>query len=294
MDIRELKYFVQVAKDENYSTAASKLYISQPALSKVIRKIEEEVGFELFYTFQKRQKLTDQGELLYEKALRVINEYDSITEYTKLEKSIYQGRVFVGFPAVAGSFFLCDIIADFAKQYPGIQLSTSEKGSTQVLSDVESGALDVGFILAPVPEDKVDSVLIARDTNFIAVNCNHPLAQKKKISLLDLQGERLVLHNADFSMHHEFKAACCSLGFYPNIIMRSAHWEFIVQMVRRNYGISILPQSIFNRYSFPDITLLEIDHPIQQSVITMITKKTGYQSRSVKCFCDVVKEHIKG
>lgn len=292
MDIRELRYFVQVAKDENYSTAASKLYISQPALSKVIRKIEEEVGFELFYTFQKRQKLTDQGAMLYDKALRVINEYDSIIECTRLEKNIYQGWVFLGFPVVAGSFYLCDIIAEFSKQYPGIHLSTSEKGTQRVINDVEGGALDVGFALAPVPEDKFDCTLLFRDTNYIVVSAEHPLASRKKVELADLNGQPFILHDADFAMHHEFKSACCRAGFYPNIIMRSAHWDFIVQMVRLNYGISILPQSIFNRYSFPGIALLEIDHPIKHSDLAMITKKGGYQSRSVKCFCDFVKANI--
>lgn len=79
MDIRELKYFIQVAKDGNYSVAARKLYISQPALSKVIHKLEE-MGFEFFYTFQKRQNLTDLGMAFYEKAVRVVSEYEGLME----------------------------------------------------------------------------------------------------------------------------------------------------------------------------------------------------------------------
>ena len=104
MEIRELKYFVQVAKDGNYSTAAQKLYISQPALSKVIHKLEEEMGFEFFYTFQKRQNLTDFGQAFYEKAVQVISEYDALSETARLEKGIYKGQIFLGFPPVAGTF----------------------------------------------------------------------------------------------------------------------------------------------------------------------------------------------
>lgn len=292
MDIRELKYFVRVAKDENYSTAASRLYISQPALSKVIRKIEEEVGFELFYTFQKRQKLTDRGQLLYEKALRVINEYDSITEHTKLEKTIYQGRVFVGFPVVAGSFFLSRLLVDFSRIHPGIHLTTFERGTQRVMDDIESSALDVGFCIAPVPEEKFNSTIIQRDENFIVVNKAHPLADKSVVDLEDLAGQAFILHDADFAMHHEFKAACNTAGFSPHIVMRSANWEFILQMVRLNYGISMLPKCIFNRYSFPDVSILKINAPIRYCSIAMITKKDAYQPRSVECFCNYVRSNI--
>ena len=102
MDIHELRCFAQAAKDGSYSVAAEKLCISQPALSKIIQRMENELDTKLFYTFQRRQRLTDEGEVFLKKAVRVINEYDSITESAHPNKGCYQGQIFIGFPQNAG------------------------------------------------------------------------------------------------------------------------------------------------------------------------------------------------
>ncbi len=294
MDIRELKYFVQVAKDGNYSTAARKLYISQPALSKVIHKMEEEMGFEFFYTFQKRQNLTDFGSTFYEKAVRVISEYDGLAETATLDKDIYKGQVFLGFPPVAGTCYFCDLIAKFAKEYPGVKLCIEERGANRILAGVESGALDVGCVIGPVQEQTFDHVLFIKDTSCLAVSVNHPLAQsgRRSVTLEELKDEAFVLLGSDFSTHHDIKSACHQAGFEPNIVLLSSQWDFVVQMVRRNFGVAFLPVSIFRRFSFPDIRLLEVEHTISSTDLELITRHDSYVSRSVNCFISFVMEEL--
>ena len=161
MDIRELKYFTQVAVSANYSVAAEKLYISQPALSKVIQKMERELGVKLFYTERRQQHLTPEGQQLYEKAAKVIAEYDEIEESVHSDKGFFSGHVHIGFPNVAGTCFFCELIADFSRQYPNIKLHIREDGSQRILADVESGVLDVGCVVLPVPEATFDAFLAA-------------------------------------------------------------------------------------------------------------------------------------
>lgn len=83
MDVKQLNYFVQIAKYGSYSLASQKLYISQPALSKVIKNMEEEMGFTFFYTYQRKQKLTDAGQAFYEKAVRLIENYNDLIQTKK-------------------------------------------------------------------------------------------------------------------------------------------------------------------------------------------------------------------
>ena len=290
MDVRELKYFLRVAKDGSFSVAATKLYVSQPALSKVIHKMEEELGFSLFYTFQKRQRLTDEGARFYDRAVRVVDEYDALIASANLERPIYQGQISFGFPPVAGSCFLCDLIVEFSKEHPGIKLVTEETGTQKILKDVEANVLDVGLVIGPVREDVFDGVPVKQDENLVVVSYKHPYAQYDSIKLRDMANESFIMHDTDFSMHNTFYEAAMKEGFSPNIVLRSAHWDFILQAVRLNYGISILPQSIFDTFYVPGIKILTLDDPLRFSQLYLITKKAGYTPGAVKLFCEFAKD----
>ena len=293
MDIRELKYFTQVAISANYSAAAEKLYISQPALSKVIQKMERELGTKLFYTEHRQQCLTPEGQQLYEKASKVIAEYDEISEAVHTDKGFCSGHVHIGFPDVAGTCFFCELIANFSHQYPNIKLHIREDGSQRILSDVESGALDVGCVVLPVPEDSFDASLFVRDSSCLVVSKDHPLARRDSVSLKELRDESFILLGAEFSTHYDIKTALQQAGFEPNIVMLSSQWDFVIQMVRLNYGISVLPSSIFKRFSFPDIHLLQIAHPAMRHHLELITKKDGYVSYAVNCFISHVMQRME-
>ena len=292
MDIRELKYFTQVAISANYSAAAEKLYISQPALSKVIQKMERELGTKLFYTEHRQQCLTPEGQQLYEKASKVIAEYDEISEAVHTDKGFCSGHVHIGFPDVAGTCFFCELIANFSHQYPNIKLHIREDGSQRILSDVESGALDVGCVVLPVPEDSFDASLFGRDSSCLVVSKDHPLARRDSVSLKELRDESFILLGAEFSTHYDIKTALQQAGFEPNIVMLSSQWDFVIQMVRLNYGIAFLPRSLFQRFYYPDIHLLEIDGGFQVEELGLVTKHGQYLPRSVKCFIDYALTHF--
>ena len=292
MDVRELKYFLRVAKDGSFSVAATKLYVSQPALSKVIHKMEEELGFPLFYTFQKKQRLTDQGAIFFDRAERVVDEYDSLIASANLERPIYQGQVAFGFPPMAGSCILSDIIVGFSVEHPGIKLSLTEAGATKVLRDIEANVLDIGYVIGPIRSDLFDATLVHRDENRVAVSFHNPLALRESVSLKDLANENFILHDADYSMPNTIYEAACKEGFAPNIVLRSQHWDFIYQAVRQNFGISVLPQSIFNTFDLPDVKLLTLEGPIRYCDLYIVTRKTGYVPGAVRLFCDYVKDSM--
>lgn len=293
MDIHELKCFAQAAKDGSYSLAAAKLCISQPALSKIIQRMEAELGTELFYTFQRRQKLTDAGEAFLKRAIHVIHEYDSITESTHLNSRACQGQIFVGFPPIAGICYLSELIADFSRQYPGIKVFIKEEGSQKVMDDVESGALDLGCVSAPVSEEKFDHVRFVHDRFCLAVSTQHSLAGRDTVTLEELRNEAFIVSDSSFSTYHAMRFACREAGFEPKIALYSARWDFIVQMVRLNYGISFQPCSIFKRFSFPDIHLVEVPHPVMDHWLELITKRDVYTSRSVNCFISFVMDRME-
>lgn len=293
MDIHELRCFAQAAKDGSYSVAAEKLCISQPALSKIIQRMENELDTKLFYTFQRRQRLTDEGEVFLKKAVRVINEYDSITESAHPNKGCYQGQIFIGFPPIAGICYMSELIVEFSRQYPGIKINILEKGSQRIMEEVESGALDLGCVSAPVAEDRFDHAPFVHDVFRLAVSSQHRLAGRSSVSISELRDEDFIVAGCDFSTYHTMRAACLEAGFEPKIALHSSRWDFTIQMVRLNYGISFQPLSVFKRFRFPDICLLAVDHPLTDHWLELITKKDGYTSRSVNRFIGFVMERME-
>ena len=293
MDIRELKYFIQIADSASYSSAAEKLYISQPALSKVIQKMEEELGYDLFFTHQRQQKLTSEGERFYYKASRLVDEYNDLLKPPQIQETASQGQIFLGFPDVAGICLFSNLIADFSRLYPNVKLQIKENGSKRIMADVESGVLDVGCTVAPVPEDRFDVRPLIQDISYLVVSLHHPLAQRQTITLPELKDEQFVLLGTEFSTHHDICTALREAGVEPKIAMLSTQWDFIIQLVRLNYGISFLPFSLFRNFSYPDIRLLEVDHLVRYEDLVLITKKGRYLSRSIKSCLRFVEERIE-
>lgn len=292
MDIRELKYFTQVVESASYSIAAEKLYISQPALSKVIQKLEKELGYKLFYTLQRQQRLTEEGTLFYQHAIKVIRAFDDIAPAVRSADNTYTGKVFIGFPDVAGTSYFCELIAEFSKLYPGIDLRIKEGGTQRIISDVESGDLDVGCAVMPVSQEQFDIYPFVRDISTLIVSTRHPLAQKRQITLPELKNETFVLLGTEFSTHHDICTALREAGVEPKIGMLSSQWDFVIQMVRLNYGISFLPKSLFHRFSYPDIRQLEVNHLMRYEDLVLITKKGRYLSQNARILIRFLTEKM--
>ena len=102
-----------------------------------------------------------------------------------------------------------------------------------------------------------------------------------------------MLLGTEFSTHHDICTALQEAGVEPKIAMLSTQWDFIIQLVRLNYGISFLPFSLFRNFSYPDIRLLEVDHLVRYEDLVLITKKGRYLSRSIKSFLRFVEERIE-
>lgn len=297
MDIRELQYFVQVADIGNYSLAAEKLYISQPALSKVVQKLEIELGCDLFYADQRQQKLTGEGLALYEKARRVLREFDEVERFRASrteERPAPDGVIYFGFPPVAGNIYFCKLIAGFSQRFPDIKLSIHEEGSHRIMADIDAGMLDVGCVLRPVPERKYACADIGRDTSCLVVSRRHPLAEREWVDLEELREEKFILLGTDFRIHDDLGAACRKLGFEPKVVQTSAQWDYIIQMVRLNTGITFLPDSLLKCYAIPDVAVLNVRELSLSEELVLITGKNAYHSSRVDQFISYVVQHVAG
>ena len=133
MDIRQLRYFMAVAKAGSYSAAAAELNVAQPTLSISVRNLEQELGVTLFYTFDRRQHLTDEGERLLAGAQRLMEDYRRTIEEVQNTAGTAAGNLSVGLPPLMGTLYFAELIPEFAKKYPNMPAEIANAGPKPVV-----------------------------------------------------------------------------------------------------------------------------------------------------------------
>ena len=196
MDLSQLHVFLTVAKEQSFSRAAEKLYRTQPAVSIVIRKIEESMGQPLLVRGARQVKLTDAGELLRDYAERLLNLRDEIQKGMEDLKSLGRGELRLGVNE-SSIHALLPALARYRKLYPGVKLVMHRTLSRDIPQEVLNYRLDLGTV-SYVPQDpKLAAVEIIRDELTFVVPPKHRLARRRSVDIKELGEETFVAHNVE-------------------------------------------------------------------------------------------------
>ncbi len=295
MDIKQLNYFVQIAQCGSYSLASQKLYISQPALSKVIKNMEDEMGFSLFYTYQRRQKLTDAGQLFYEKSLKLLESYNDLIQTTYVEECINKGHLKIGLSVAAGGALFSHIIPGFTKLYPQITFSILERETNILKEELLKKNLDVAYIdLCHFNEsdekENFDVYELFKTENVLVTSVDNPIAQQKEVCYEELQEQKLILYNGGKEVSSQVEIELKKMGISPDIAFVSTQWNFILDAVANNMGVVLCPYYIYSKYKTPELTYVRINPETAYRKIGIITKKNEYKTRACICFLEYATE----
>ncbi|HTC63349.1 MAG TPA: LysR family transcriptional regulator, partial [Candidatus Saccharimonadales bacterium] len=196
MDLSQLHVFLTVAKEQSFSRAAQKLYRTQPAVSIVIRKLEESVGQPLLVRGARQVKLTDAGELLRDYAERLLNLRDEIEKGMEDLKSLGRGELRLGVNE-SSIHALLPALARYRKLYPGVKLIMHRTLSRDIPQEVLNYRLDLGTV-SYVPQDsKLEAVEILQDELTFVVPPKHKLARRSSVDIKELGEETFIAHNVD-------------------------------------------------------------------------------------------------
>ena len=291
MDIRQLKYFVQVADSGTYSLASQKLFVSQPALSKTIKGIEEELGFTLFYSHQRRQYLTDRGQILYDKAVHLIKEYNSLMETAYDESGIEKGHLTIGMSGSTGSSSLFGhIYPGLAAKHPMIDFTTVEKATSTLKEEIYKRDIDAAYIdlmyLRKDEENLFDIYKIVESDLVAVVSAANPFASINSLKYTDFNEKPLILFQSEDTSSNQLALDIRTSVSKPRLLMTSSQWHFIFDLVEVDLGMTIAPYYIFERLRVPGIKYVPIDEPSARRTIALIAKKDENRSRVLKAFIE--------
>lgn len=282
MDIRQLQYFMEVARLQSFTKAAETLYITQPTISKTIRNIEEELGVTLFDRSGKKVVLTDAGRIIYEQAQPIVKSFQSLSSELGDLKNLKKGHIRLGLPPMVGSSFFPEVIGQFHQKYPQVTMQIFEDGAKKVEVDVESGLLDIGVVVLPTDDALFHSFSFVRENLMLLVHPSHRLADRECASLADLAEENFVLFREDFALHDRIITECVKVGFQPHIVYESSQWDLISGMVAANLGIALLPETICREINRERIRIMPLVEPVIPWQLGMIWRKDRYLSYAAR------------
>lgn len=207
MEIRVLRYFLEIAREENMTRAAQRLHVSQPALSKQMKDLEEELGRKLFRRGSASIHLTDEGMLLRKRAEDILAMVDKTAEEFANLDEVTGGEVYIGCAESFQIRYLAEIIKGFRERYPLLKYHILSGDTAQVTERLDRGLLDFAVIVEPPNLQKYNYIeLPIADTWGVVMRKDHPLAEKSFVTVDDLSG--LPLLSSPQSLEADFPRWC--------------------------------------------------------------------------------------
>ncbi|HEY7267890.1 MAG TPA: LysR substrate-binding domain-containing protein, partial [Solirubrobacterales bacterium] len=246
IELRHLRYFLAVAEELHFGRAAARLRIAQPPLSQQIRKLEDELGVELFHRTSRRVELSEAGQALLPEVRLLFEQVGRATDAAQHADRGTSGHLRIGFVGSAADGPLPRIVGGFRQELPGVSLTLNELGVDEQLEALRAGRLDVGFVRGPLDEQGLNVAEIYNEPLVVAIPQRHRFARRKQISARDLRGEALVLLSREEvpGLFDQVIAICQQHGFNASVEQQSTSIQAVLGLVAAGLGVSVLPRSV--------------------------------------------------
>ena len=242
MNLRDLKYIVEVAREKNFARASAKVFVSQPALSMQIKKLEETLGVEIFERDKQNFLITPVGAEIIKKAEIILQESEEIKMIAKNSKDPHKGEIRIGaFPTVA-SYFLPNFVKNIHKKFPHLKIFLIEAKSDELIAKLKNGELDFCLLAMPIADDSLIGEKIFSEKFLLATPKGHPFSKKSKIQIKELKNQELMLLEDGHCLRDQALEICSMVRAYENQDFRATSLETLRQMVANGTGITLIPE----------------------------------------------------
>ncbi|RKP54304.1 LysR family transcriptional regulator [Cohnella endophytica] len=273
MELRQLQYFVRVARLQHVTKAAEELHVAQSAVSRQIHRLEEELGIRLFMQRGRNVQLTPVGQLFLRRAEALLGDLDravmEIHEFLDPEV----GEIRLGFPHSLGIHLVPQVVAAFRKLHPNVKFRFRQGMYPSLIRDVVDAEVDIAFI-SPFPDknEQVTGEVVLTEELFAILPDSHRLAKNDSIQLSELKEETFVLFDAGYSLRPIVMEACRQAGFTPNIGFEGEEAGTIRGLVAAGMGVSLLPEMAMYETSSMMPAVVKIREPHVTRTIGLIRR----------------------
>lgn len=296
MDVRQLRYFVAVAQERNFTRAAQMLNMAQPPLSRQIRQLEEEVGAELIDRSSRPLKLTEAGRWLYEQSVQVLSGLEHIRSMLGRLSDAGHRRFVIGFVGSTLYGHLPEVIRLFRSAVTTAEVSLLECSSVEQVAALKEGRIDVGFGRLRVEDPAIRRIVLADEPLVAAMPVDHPLvAQGRAVRLEQLLTEPLIVYPrpARPSYADQVLAAFQDLGLSVTRLMEVRELQTAIGLVAAQVGFCIVPESV-QRLRRDDVRYVPIADRNARSPIMMMHRLGDITPELAKLITISCEVHANG
>ena len=239
--LRHIRYFQTVAEELHFRRAAAKLNVAQPAISRAVRHLEQEVGVRLLDRSNRQVALTAAGETFLEGCREIANDLEAAVARARKAASGAAGHLQIGYTDFAISGSLPQILMAFRQHYPDVSVEAAHGVTRTQLEDLEAGRLDIGFVTGPLEHAGMEGLTVQQDRLIAVLYEGHPLARRARVPLRALAKEPFILGTMAAWQHyhdHLFRA-CRAAGFEPEVVQQASNSEGIFGLIACRIGISV-------------------------------------------------------
>ena len=244
MELRQLRYAVAVADQLHFTRAAETLHVAQPALSQQIRRLEAELGLDLFARTSRSVALTEAGEAVVGRARRILAEADAIGEDLDALRGVLRGRVVIGSMQSLGPFDLPGLLADFHAEHPGVDVVLREDTTQRMLARLAADELDLAVAtIDESPPDGLETRALYEEDLVLAVAGDHPLASRRRIRPASLPPGPFIFFREGSGLRAATEAILDAAGVEPQVRFETNELSRVRALTSRGLGVAIMPRS---------------------------------------------------
>lgn len=241
MNIRQLRTFITIAETGGFARAQGRLHLSQPAATRQIQALEAELGLPLFDRVGRRIQLTAEGEDLLRRSRRVLEDVEAITERARALKGGRTGTLRIGATTQVIDSTLAGFLPRYQRGHPGVDVQFVEDGGVRLPSRLEQSDIHLAFI---VSDTRFPSRSLYPAYVLAVLPKAHRFAASRKLDLVKLADEPLLLLNRSFASRQWFDSGCQAGRFDPRIVLESAAPQTIIALAAAGYGVAIIPSTV--------------------------------------------------
>ncbi len=280
MEIKDMRAFYAIVEEGNISHAAQRLDIAQPALSRQMKRLETQLGVQLFERGSRRIRLTDAGRVLYSRVEHILGMVDgTVREITEIGSGV-AGCIRLGTITTSGALLLPELIGEFHRRYPQVTYQIWEGEGTRILELLDNRVIEIGITRTQVDARAYESIVLPNEPLVLIMNKAHDIgSDAQKVHVAELKDQPLIIPLRWQSM---FTANCRKLGFEPKILCVS---DSIVQdllLAKMGMGMAILPISSKTLLTDGDLIYKKLVDPeiTTHTVVAWLKNRTLSQSAS--------------
>ena len=293
MDLKVIRYFIEIVDAGGFGKASEKVHLTQPALSKAVRQLEQELDLTLLERGKRgtQVKLTPSGEVVYRHGKDLLAGRQRMLAELTAQRSLTAGELNLGLAPLGSAEIFAPIIAKYRQQYPQIDMHLLVRGGVEQTSAIQKGEIELATGIIDF-DDGYDGIRVFNDPMVVVLPKENPLSTRQILSFSDLSADPQVMFETEYTLYQLVLNACRHAGFVPKNITRVSQADFGIALVAAGTGVMVLPRSIARRYSVPGVVNIPLASDELRWELSLFWRKDQVLSFAAQAMIALVEKHL--